>query len=294
MKGFVAIATGDPKYYQMAVNLLLSYRHFTKSPYPFAIISDRENEYTCLFDKVVILPEPHFSFMDKINLLTYAPFEETIFIDADCLAYRDLNQYWSLFHDCSDFSAFGSTCSIHEQNSFYDYEGAGVLKDRISYLTHLHGGVYYIRKSERCRQLLSTCQYIIDHYHEFDFKLFHDAPADETVFALAMSVEGMKPVYAPPEMMCFYPCKTYFKSDISKGYAEFSMPWFQEEPIVRGCYCVHWGSFTIPKPVYQLEAYRLTKIIHEERINPLMIVVKKITLTLTYFFGKVKRKLHLT
>ena len=49
MKGFVTIATGDSKYYQMAVNLLLSYRHFTKSPYPFAIISDRENEYTCLF-----------------------------------------------------------------------------------------------------------------------------------------------------------------------------------------------------------------------------------------------------
>lgn len=291
MKGFVTIATGDDKYYKMAVNLLLSYRYFTKDPYPFAIISDRENEFTRLFDKVVILPTPHRSFMDKINLLSYAPFDESIFIDADCLAYRDLNQYWSLFHDCSAFSAFGSICSIHEQNPFYDYEGTGVLKDRISYLTHLHGGVYYIRKGEACMQLLSTCQYIINHYNEFDFKLFPDAPADETVFALAMSVEGMKPVHAPPEMMCFYPCNSYFKSDISKGFAEFSMPWFPEHTIVRDCYCVHWGSFTIPKPVYQLEAYRLNKMLHKERISPLMIVIKKVSLPLSDLWGRVKKKL---
>lgn len=291
MKGFVTIATGDDKYYKMAVNLLLSYRHFTKDPFPFAIISDRENEFTRLFDKVVILPTPHRSFMDKINLLSYAPFDESIFIDADCLAYRDLNQYWSLFHDCSAFSAFGSTYSINEQNPFYDYEGTGVLKDRISYLTHLHGGVYYIRKGEACTQLLLTCQYIIGHYNEFDFKLFPDAPADETVFALAMSVEGMKPVHAPPEMMCFYPCNTHFKSDISRGFAEFSMPWFPEHTIVRDCYCVHWGSFTIPKPVYQLEAYRLNKMLHKERISPLMIVIKKVSLPLSYLWGRVKKKL---
>ena len=45
-KGFVTIATGQERYYKLARNLLHSYRLFAKDPFPFAIISDRENEYT--------------------------------------------------------------------------------------------------------------------------------------------------------------------------------------------------------------------------------------------------------
>lgn len=44
-RGFFTIATGDEKYYRFANNLLKSYRlHNTK--YPFAILCDRENQYT--------------------------------------------------------------------------------------------------------------------------------------------------------------------------------------------------------------------------------------------------------
>ena len=294
MKGFVTIATGNEKYYKMAANLLLSYRHFSKEPYPFAIIADRENEYTRLFDRVVLLPNPHSSYLDKIELLTNAPFAENIFIDADCLAYGDLNRYWSAFENCTDFSAFGLTRSIDQANDFYDYDGTGIFKDQISYLTHLHGGIYYIRQSEACKRLLSTCRYIIEHYGDFTFKMFRDGPADETVFALAMSVEGMKSTEAPPEMMCFYPCKTYFKSDISKGLVEFSMPWFRKDEVVRECYCVHWGNYNIAKPVYQLEAYRLKKIMDAEKLTLLQIWTKRISLHLSYVCAKVMNKLHKT
>ena len=44
--GFITIATGDEQYYRMAVNLLSSYRYFTGSALPFAVLADRENEYT--------------------------------------------------------------------------------------------------------------------------------------------------------------------------------------------------------------------------------------------------------
>ena len=45
-RGFVTIATGSENYYRIARNLLRSYRLFTASPMPFALICDKENEYT--------------------------------------------------------------------------------------------------------------------------------------------------------------------------------------------------------------------------------------------------------
>lgn len=39
--GFLTIVAGDEKYYKMAANLLQSYRYFSKSPLPFAILADR-------------------------------------------------------------------------------------------------------------------------------------------------------------------------------------------------------------------------------------------------------------
>ena len=54
--GFLTIAAGDEKYYKMAANLLQSYRYFSKSPLPFAILADRENEYTAVSYTHLTLP----------------------------------------------------------------------------------------------------------------------------------------------------------------------------------------------------------------------------------------------
>ena len=52
-RGFVTIATGAERYFQIAENLLLSYRKFASVKYPFAIICDRKNNYTSEFDNVI-------------------------------------------------------------------------------------------------------------------------------------------------------------------------------------------------------------------------------------------------
>ena len=80
-RGFVTIATGDALYYQLAGNLLASYKLYTDSPYPFAILCDRKNEITEQFDDVVIFPDAKRNYFDKFELLIRAPYDETIFID---------------------------------------------------------------------------------------------------------------------------------------------------------------------------------------------------------------------
>ena len=90
-RGFVTIATGDERYYILARNLLRSYRQNTATPMRFAVIADRHNQYTEEFDNAVILDNPTNSWMDKLTLLTSCPYDENLFLDADCLVYRDIN-----------------------------------------------------------------------------------------------------------------------------------------------------------------------------------------------------------
>ena len=101
-RGFITIATGQEHYYEIAYNLLISYRLFSEEPLPFAILCDRENKYTKHFDITVIMKNPNCSYLDKLQFPQYTPFDETIFIDADSLAYRDLNDFWDIFYISSD------------------------------------------------------------------------------------------------------------------------------------------------------------------------------------------------
>ena len=79
----------------MAKNLLHSYRCFAKEPVPFAILCDRENSYTSEFDNVIVISDASNSYNDKLKLFRELPYDETIFIDADSLAYGELNVWWN-------------------------------------------------------------------------------------------------------------------------------------------------------------------------------------------------------
>lgn len=70
--GFITIATGDEQYYRMAVNLLRSYKYFTGSALPFAVLADRENEYTAEFDDVRLFPEARRNYLDKLGMVRSA------------------------------------------------------------------------------------------------------------------------------------------------------------------------------------------------------------------------------
>ena len=84
--GFITIATGDEQYYRMAANLLHSYQYFSKKPLPFTILADQENAYTAEFDDVKIFSQAYRSYLDKLQIFDYLPYDVSIFIDADCIA----------------------------------------------------------------------------------------------------------------------------------------------------------------------------------------------------------------
>lgn len=251
-RGFVTIATGDERYYRMARNLLRSYRQNCKQPVRFALIADRHNEYTAEFDDVVILEHPSHSWMDKLELLKCCPYEENIFIDADCLVYQDISFLWELFEGADDFSCFGSALPMDAEGGWFTRDVEKLYP--IQFITHLHGMLYFIRRGKSVLEMDRLCQKIISDYHSISFKAFNDVLADEPVFALAMAIMGMKPIARKPEYYCFVPFATRLMTDYRKRQVSYTNP---KDGNVEGCCIVHWGNKNTQKAQYKADSHKL-------------------------------------
>lgn len=204
-KGFITLATGSEDYYRLAKNLLHSYRFFSDRPLPFAILADRENEYTAEFDDVLILKNgANNSYLDKLSLGEYLPYDINIFIDSDCLAFGDLNKIFDCFDNADDFSCFGRTLPLDDRTGWFEYENLDDLKSQVSYIVGLHGGIYYMRKGEMCNKIFQTAKSLVEDYYKFKFKGKFDTPGDEPLIALSMAVNGCHPVLFDREKICCY------------------------------------------------------------------------------------------
>lgn len=242
-RGFITVATGKEKYYKVAYNLLQSYRKCTKDPLPFTIIADRENEYTKAFDDVVLLENPTNSFLDKLFLADLAPYEETVFIDADSLCVANPDGVFNDFANCGDFSFYGAILPFDNPNGWFDYNKSGEYKDKLQFNLCGHGGLYYIRRTEKSREIAALARRLSDNYYNYGFN-FSNSPADEPVLAMAMAIEGSIPCNtAHPKMMFYPPNRMKLKVD-KKG--RITLNGKSEEVCI-----LHFGMANTPFFTYQ-------------------------------------------
>lgn len=260
-KGFVTIATGNVFYYQLAKNLLMSYKLYTDAPYPFAILCDQENEYTALFDDVVLLPNAQRNYFDKFELLIRAPYEETIFIDADCLAYEDLNQYWDYFKNADDFSAGGDDYPIDSQAGLFWEDSIGEYKGRVRWKPSIHGGLYFIRRGPVCDAIYADYQNIMKHYHEYRWP---DDCVDEPVFCLAMAANGCHSTKEKPENYAIPWWTTSLDCDMFTGKCTYTT---KDGDFVKQGKMVHWSVAHCKKPLYRFEAEK-TLLLTAHNLRP--------------------------
>lgn len=248
-KGFITIATGAEEYYILARNLLHSYRHFCGDRLPFAILCDRKNPYTAEFDNVILFPEgASNSYLDKLRLVEFAPYDVTIFIDADCLAYGDLNILFDHFASADDFSCFGRVLPLDDKTGWFEYEYLGDLRSQVSYVVGLHGGIYYMRKGEKSRKLLEDARSFVPDYPQFHFKGRFSTPGDEPLVALAMAVNQCRPIpFIPEDICCYWEHEGEMSLNIAQGLAKCP----QQKDIIR---LVHWGTRFTRELVYRKQA----------------------------------------
>ena len=234
-KGFITIATGKEEYYRLARNLLHSYRHFCKEPLPFAILADRRNEFTAEFDDVIIFPNGATnSYLDKLYLAEHAPYDTAIFIDADCLAFGDLNVLFEHFRDADDFSCFGRVLPLDDQTGWFEYRHLGELQQKVTYVVGLHGGIYYMRRSETARKIFEDARSFIPEYQKYHFRGKFDL-GDEPLVALSMAVNNCHPIpFIWEDITCYWEHTDHTHVDITKGKATVDG---QYDTIL-----LHWGT----------------------------------------------------
>lgn len=287
-RGFVTIATGHERYYKIALNLLRSYRQFT----------DRENKYTAEFDDVILLKDASNSYNDKLKLFRELPFEETIFIDADSLAYGDLNEWWEIFKDAGDFSLFGYAWrDLNCGRGWFVPSGMGEFQELIKFIPDFNGGVYYMRNTDACKKVFDLANYCAEHYSDYRFNGF-SSPADEPVLALGMAVCGFEPVNKNDELV-FAPRRKQLDADISIPKAVFIKN-KQQKYQVR---LIHFSNYRTQLSFYRSEVAKLTRIsegrFNKNAISSIADAIKNIAYKLTDIVPfskrvllKIKRTVH--
>ena len=255
-KGFITIATGKEQYYKMAVNLLRSYKYCSASPLPFAIIADEHNEYTKEFDDVCIFDEARCNYLDKLEMYEHLPYDVNIFIDADCLVYRDINRLFDIFENADDFSCFGRVLPLDDKTGWFEYENLNTdLQKQIDYVVGLHGGIYYMRKTEKCKKVLDDAKAFALNYADYKFKGKFTNPGDEPLVALSMAVNGCKPIpHDFSAIFCYWECENSIKLSL-KNNSAYVIPQSIHTDIV------HWGTRFTTTPIYlkQISALNLLR-----------------------------------
>ena len=220
-RGFVTLATGSDKYYEMAVNMLRSFRYHNPGA-KMAILCDKENEYTAEFDDAVVLDNVHGSYKDKFRLLADSPYDENIFIEPDCFIYRNLDFFWDILSAESDDSSFGwndSPLNIWFKSEESQNEIKKFLPDVESFPL-FNPGYFFIRKGEKCEKMYRDCMDIADYIMNNPI-LKNDAGLlcngklrDDPVLSLAMEVNGFVCNAKPKAGKCIFLPSKYHIDDI--------------------------------------------------------------------------------
>lgn len=264
-RGFFTIATGNEKHYKFASNMLKSYRlHNTK--YPFAILCDRENKYTKDFDQVVLLDNVKNNYHDKFRMLIDSPYQEGIFIEPDCLIYRDISCFFDMLAKDSDLTSFG--WNDGSLTAYFDSTERIIEKyGKIIETTPLFcPGYFFVRKGIVCEKIYQDAndiaQWIVDN------NIIEDNPRlitrgnliDDPLFFIAMRLNDCTCATKPSKGKCIYlpRVKKIEKISLRKGQLDV----VQEKEYTE-CNLLHFTTRKcVEEGLYQHQCFVLKMIIN--------------------------------
>ena len=200
-EGLITIAYGPEKYIRMARALSLSYRRHNQLR-PFAIVTDDRNaKHLGNYFDVVIPLNPTYSVgvVQKLNVDRYSPFDETLFVDCDCLFYNSPERLWRLYSG-KDFTVRGwrylTGWTEYEKKSPYEFVQNTpdfLRQNNITRLPHFNSGVFFFRKSETASNVFINARSVYEKRTTLGFVPFKNAPiADEPAFAVGLEISGLE------------------------------------------------------------------------------------------------------
>lgn len=130
-RGYLTLAARDPRYLEMAVDMALSVREHTRLPVALAaddaLASVARARYAAAFDEVTVVPQRFRRGRAlKFGTAAASPFEQTMFVDADCLVLGSLDHLWSAL-DSADMAMVGEHLTAGEDRRHHGFSTRALI-----------------------------------------------------------------------------------------------------------------------------------------------------------------------
>jgi hypothetical protein len=290
-RGFLTIASGAPLYLRMGLALARSVR-LRNSNVELAVVTDACGDiFSGLYDHVIRFnPEFGRGVQQKLYLDRYTPFEETIYIDADCLAYEDLDLLWGMYAGSPGFGVkgadyLGAASSHYGVSDFRKYLGCyGVTR-----IGNFNGGIYYFDHGAVAARVFESARQISAERDRVGLTPFKNSPvADEPIMAMAMELNGvpMLPWDGGRAMSTTLgDTRGLSALDVLKGRSAFVKRGVPVQPIV-----VHFNIGCQNFFVYRRELHRLAlpEWLPRSELANLTVVPEYLSIRTAYYAGRLR------
>ncbi len=259
----VTVAVGNPYYKQLTKNLYYSFLKWNElNGITFQIITDD----LPAFDDLKKEPKVSLSYINdgtlegftsKFSLNDYANGEKNLFIDCDCLIYKDLTKVFKLFENTN----FGAIGTMQNEGDFFCDIYQITSKFKIDHLPVFVGSVYYFQKNIITKNVFDKAVELKQSYDQLGFKRLRGKENEEPLFATAMSLLGEKPIFNTK-----IKADAMFYKTISANVLKGTNKLILEEKNINNIYAngdesniaiIHFNDAYSDKWLYKLEAFRL-------------------------------------
>jgi len=161
-RGYLTMAARNGRYLEMAVDMALSLREYTSLPVALAadepLAAVAQTQYAGVFDVVTLVPRR----FREGRALKYAsaeatPFEETVFIDADCVVLGPMDHALDVLADC-DMAMTGELLRPEDDRKHHGFSTRALMrKFGLDHYLKTNSGLFCFRRSvaleimEECR-----------------------------------------------------------------------------------------------------------------------------------------------
>jgi hypothetical protein len=193
-RGVLTLAFGKPRFIEQVKSLGRSIQLHSQRTQSAVVTDSDDPELKELFTQVIpYRPEFGSSVRQKLHLNLYSPFQETLFIDSDCLVLGDLEPFWAAFAG-QTFGVPGSKFLRRGVTDPYLDVAFTLEHFGLEKLPKFNGGTYYFDRSDKAAQFFSTARELLANWKDLRFAEFRrDGPADEAIISVGMAIHGFSP-----------------------------------------------------------------------------------------------------
>ena len=188
-RGVITLAYGPPRFVEQARSLAHSLDLHAPHLHRTLVTDSDDPSIRKLFSEVIAYrPEFGSGVRQKVFLDHYSPYEETLFIDSDCLVLGNLDSFWAAFAGQSFGIPGHRYLKRGEVDPYLDVDHVlDTLK--VSKLPKFNGGAYYFTRSAQTKDFFNTARNFLENFSSLGLSEFRrNGPADEAIYSLAMAV----------------------------------------------------------------------------------------------------------